>query len=660
LKENFTDSIFKNHKEKEMADFRKWFIVLAMLSLFAGMAAAQTGTSAFVCSTVAQVTPTLRSEGITELVGDIVLTCTGGNAVATGQPIPQANVIVSLTAPVTSRLQTGAATVTTGASEALLLIDEPGAPIPPLVNNFGPAAPISVCPSITGGCVEYAAEGALINPLSGSSTIAVAVNTPSGTTAGYNAFQGVVAGSNQVIFPGVPILPPATTGVSRVYRITNIRVNASGAGSSLISGIQPVYAYLSTSGPTALPVGNQALTVGFVQTSLTTKATATQSTVLTQCNGQTGVSVATLSFSENFPSAFKTRVAPLTTDSGASYLATNATGQNIPGQLYNTESGFIQAVGTGGFVAGLADFGTRFKASFTNLPAGVQVYVSQHNIPVTGQTGDAIYTSSETGAFNSPTTNTAIFGTAPNTVQVVRVIDTGTTANASATAVWEVVNANLAQSETFNFNVYVSYTPGGTSAAPTPTIGTNGSVTLSYAPISAVTAAAAAGVAPIPRFVVGSSSSAQSLINVVACQTILLFPYVTTMAGLDTGIAIANTGLDPLTPATVGSTGSCKLYFYGSNLSSTAIVPPTTVPTIGPIAPGNPDYTKGAFLASAQFGSNVTGYMFAACDFQFAHGFAFISDAGLRNLAMGYLALVVNDGLPLTRGGAQKAESLGN
>ena len=33
----------------------------------------------------------------------------------------------------------------------------------------------------------------------------------------------------------------------------------------------------------------------------------------------------------------------------------------------------------------------------------------------------------------------------------------------------------------------------------------------------------------------------------------------------------------------------------------------------------------------------------AVCRFQYAHGFAFISDLGARNLAMGYLALVIPD-----------------
>jgi hypothetical protein len=49
--------------------------------------------------------------------------------------------------------------------------------------------------------------------------------------------------------------------------------------------------------------------------------------------------------------------------------------------------------------------------------------------------------------------------------------------------------------------------------------------------------------------------------------------------------------------------------------------------------------------------------MMALCNFQGAHGFAFISDLGARNLAMGYLALVVNNG-SLSRSGAPAAESL--
>jgi len=35
--------------------------------------------------------------------------------------------------------------------------------------------------------------------------------------------------------------------------------------------------------------------------------------------------------------------------------------------------------------------------------------------------------------------------------------------------------------------------------------------------------------------------------------------------------------------------------------------------------------------------------MIAQCRFQYAHGFAFVSDLGARNIAMGYLALIIPD-----------------
>jgi hypothetical protein len=42
--------------------------------------------------------------------------------------------------------------------------------------------------------------------------------------------------------------------------------------------------------------------------------------------------------------------------------------------------------------------------------------------------------------------------------------------------------------------------------------------------------------------------------------------------------------------------------------------------------------------------------MIAVCRFQYAHGFAFVSDLGARNLAMGYLALIIPDPTSSTNG----------
>jgi len=108
--------------------------------------------------------------------------------------------------------------------------------------------------------------------------------------------------------------------------------------------------------------------------------------------------------------------------------------------------------------------------------------------------------------------------------------------------------------------------------------------------------------------------------------TNLLFSFVTNTNGFDTGIAISNTGADPF--GTVGQSGTCKVTFFGSGAPS----PFTTAP----LKPGG----QIGFAASVQ-APGFQGYAIAECSFPFAHGFAFVSDLGARNLAMGYLPLVV-------------------
>src|SRR5205823_14382344 len=85
-----------------------------------------------------------------------------------------------------------------------------------------------------------------------------------------------------------------------------------------------------------------------------------------------------------------------------------ATSQNVPGTIYNTESGFYSlagltaSTGPGTTTAaspniGLADTGTRLKAIFSNIPAGVSVFASTSNVlpgatstPATGPAGSVV------------------------------------------------------------------------------------------------------------------------------------------------------------------------------------------------------------------------------------------------------------------------------
>jgi hypothetical protein len=110
-------------------------------------------------------------------------------------------------------------------------------------------------------------------------------------------------------------------------------------------------------------------------------------------------------------------------------------------------------------------------------------------------------------------------------------------------------------------------------------------------------------------------------------ETNLMFPFVTNQGGFDTGISIANTGKDSF--GTTGSKGVCTFDFFGSSA-------PTSPVTTGQVLPGTNTTTLASTIAPG-----FQGYMVARCKFPFAHGFAFISDIGARNLAMGYLPLVV-------------------
>ena len=338
--------------------------------------------------------------------------------------------------------------------------------------------------------------------------------TPTGPgTQAPNIYQGVVNGSN-VTFFGIPIVPPGSNG-QRVYRITGIRTNAS-----TFSNGAAVQAFVQTSNPSALPISNAQPIVGFVSASLTTGAAPAVG--FAQCVTQvlSGSSVGpVLTFSEanNFASAFKTRTDPAVPGQTAATPGQSATlVQNSPGTIYRSESGFMPpAAITGttpsassllGSNIGLTDFGTRFHAVFTNLPAGANVYVSTTNVnvaagvatspvaapaPTATNASYAILVSSDTApevtSLAPPATSSAV-GTIP-------VIQINTVGSTTATATWEVINTQPTAVDTFQFAVYVTYTasPGTNS----PAVGTT-SVNLWYAPTSTVIQATSGD--PIPRF----------------------------------------------------------------------------------------------------------------------------------------------------------------
>jgi hypothetical protein len=267
---------------------------------------------------------------------------------------------------------------------------------------------------------------------------------------------------------------------------------------------------------------------------------------------------------------------------------------------------------------------------FNNIPNGLSVFVAINNsapVATTSPTAGtfAVLTSSESGAFSPVTATTTTVGgvatgDAGGAFQVPIV-------NGSGSAVWEVVAANPLASQTFSFIYYMVGSPSPSTNSPA--VGT-GTANLSYAPtppnFTATAGASASSSLPVPRFI--DTSTATNVISVTLCRTNLLFPFVTNIAGFDTGIAISNTSTDPF--GTAAQQGPCTLNFYGSNA-------PAAV-TSSSVASGTAYTTLASTVAP-----NFNGYMIAVCNFQYAHGFAFVSDVGARNLAMGYLALIIPD-----------------
>jgi len=148
-----------------------------------------------------------------------------------------------------------------------------------------------------------------------------------------------------------------------------------------------------------------------------------------------------------------------------------------------------------------------------------------------------------------------------------------------------------------------------------------------------------------------------SVVEFTDCMTTLLYPYLVNDGhGWDTGIAVSNTTLDPFnvpsaldTPSgpnpldlqpyygkgsAVQQTGPCTYYLFANGTQ-----PWYAWYTTPAVAPGS----TYAFDMGAKLGVGVAGYAIAVCDFQNAHGYAFITYAlfGADGVAANYLADVL-------------------
>jgi hypothetical protein len=379
--------------------------------------------------------------------------------------------------------------------------------------------------------------------------------------------------------------------------------------------------------------------------------------------------LASFRFREGFQSAFKSRI---------------AVGQNgaIPGTSFTgSESGFVlNATGTTFTTQniGVADSGTRLAVRFSNVPANLRIFVGNRNgfngsfvspravlvstdlngaggtspTPLGGLTAIGLgspYDPARGDNITLPADTSLAAYAGPritcDTRATLRAVEVPII-NGTGVAVWEVVDngdqatlAGTLEDLYFPYGLAYRYAAGSNQVG----LGT-GTVIGNLAPFYA-SAGTMSQILPIPRFVASTASPSNAL-RIQACQTNLLFPYVTNWAGFDTGLAIANTSDDPFSdPQNRRQAGRCRMNYFGRLPNGNA---PTTLreETDREVAAGE---TITMVLSTGgglglRGNANFQGYIIAQCDFRFAHGFAFITDGpiGQARVAEGYLALVLD------------------
>lgn len=741
-----------------MSHFRKMLFAAAAVATFLGSAGTASAQNPFVCNT--SFSPlVVRVEGLRELVGDIVITCTGGNQLSgltsqtegagtlgegiianpgtfAGAPpvftgisnptVPAINISVTVAGTrITNRIF-GDSNLT----DALLFIDEPANPATGFTRaNQNPCQNTSTTVGTAGVCtgMNYFFEGGIATGAGYPS--AAAPNN--GTAAGrpINVFQaqygvggGFAPNEQTITFVGVPIVQGPTA--SRVYRIKNIRVQVANAFQ--VNG--QIQAFISVQNPPAnLVLNNAQGVVGFVQRGLFFDTIA--GGPYAQCLGWNSVSggypaegssadprltTGALRFTEAYGVAFKRRGygAFTTLDAyDAVYNQFYNAGQSDPRVNYNNESGFYNRNWESGFNnnlgnVGRASSGTRLRARFSGVPAQVRVFVtiqpitspsgctsSANNIAtaatgtagicvgqgvsapnaayaVSGLSADGVgdFAAVSTTAFGVTGTNADVQGrTAPGwggptagtaysglntTPRFARV---SIAADGTGVYFWEVLRADDNVIDRFDFLVAIAFPPT-TSIVTDANTSVVANVSGNYAPIAAT---GGNGFPSIPSFVLTQPEDLKPIFTITNCATNLLYPFVSSVTGFNTGIAVANVSKDPF--GTVNETGICRVFFYGTTAGG-GIDP--TPQSFSKSVPSGQVATFNMLFGGPEYGIQPVvgfqGYVIISCNFRWAHGFAFVSDPSNLQTAHGYLALILDPpGLQRRTGGSQ-SEALDN
>jgi hypothetical protein len=594
-----------------MVSFRKAFLLMALVVAFTTVAGAATAT----CTAFTSNVPNVRSEGVAEEVGQVVIECKGGDPKADNALLDTINVQIFLNTNVTSRR----ATSDTTPLEALLIIDDPIA-----TNTSGDKTCLAntLCPAYASG---------LGSPGGYQSSDTAAAGT------GANIFQGRLISNNSVIWTGVPFDAPGTTPI-RTLRIVNIRANANGLGLGSTLLPSAIQMFISISGTAAPNLSNSQLVVAYIQRGLNFGSQDNGAAYL-QCEPSDGSTAKSfrLRFRERFPTAF--RAAP-------GYTSPASVDQSDLRTIYNTEHMYANPLLNDklGTYVGRATQPTRLMATFTGIPSNVLLRFDR---TITFSTGDTV---TYVQCFDSTGTNCSEALLSSSTINI-------TPTGGTATIVFELTASNATNQADITIPVTLRWGPIKDGIAGPPGTGTV-TVAGSYAPLTS-TFTSLTG--PAPRFV--SDPADVVSFNINPCRTNLLFPYVTNQGGFDTGMAIANTSADRF--GTVPQNGTCTVEYYGKTGASGAAPAPVTTESIPAGAVATASLANGGTYGIPA-AKDFEGYIIARCNFQYAHGYAavyqFSMAAGSIQSLGNYIALVMDASKdstdPLTRTGS-RSEVLG-
>ena len=399
---------------------------------------------------------------------------------------------------------------------------------------------------------------------------------------------------------------PTTTSV----RLTNIRVNAAdaGVGSDARSGAIPIEAAVSMSsagGSVVLEAGT--LPVAHAAPGISALARSAQAGRL--CSE--GEAFGEVRIFEGFASAFKAAAA-----------------QSLePGRPGWRDDYYPSAAG-----AAAQPSPTRVRIGLSAIPEGVSVAAPV--APVCASAGGA------TGLRLGLVEGASASGLGGEVVSGGSARDVPLTLSeaAEAVAVYQVLAADPSVQEECSIQFRL------TSSAPDGPAIRGGSVTVdaSLAPLGPSASGGALGARP--RFVAPKREPRPSF-PVDECGTTLFFPFVTNQTTFDTAVVLVNTSVDPL--GTRYQPGSCGLTFHGDG--SAGEQSPTFHRTVEIDAGEQVAFrlSSGNAALAVDPLPDFQGYLVAQCSFQYAHGFAFVTEqvGGASVLAQGYLAEVVSGAL---------------